>query len=47
MRKHRDSERFVDQRATTRPSRVEPHRASAEQRWAAGCTPVKQLREEL
>ena len=47
VRKYRDMERFVDQRGTARPSTVEPYRAYAEQRWAAGCTQVKQLWEEL
>ncbi len=47
VRKYRDMEQFHDQRTTARPSAVEPYRAFAEQRWAEGCTEVKQLWQEL
>jgi transposase len=47
VRKYRDLEQFVDQRALVRPSTVEPYRSYVEQRWRQGCTQVKQLWEEL
>jgi transposase len=47
VRKYRDLVQFRDLRTTARPSAVEPHRAYVEQRWAEGCTEVKQLWEEL
>jgi transposase len=47
VRKYRDMETFRDQRTTARPSAVEPYRALVEQRWAEGCTEVKQLWQEL
>jgi transposase len=47
VRKYRDMEQFRDQRSTARPSTVEPYRALVEQRWAEGCTEVKQLWQEL
>ncbi len=47
VRKYRDMEQFVDRRALVRRSTVEPYRAFVEQRWAEGCTEVKQLWEEL
>src|ERR687886_1975094 len=47
VRKYRDLEQFVDQRALARPSTVEPYRSYIEQRWRQGCTQVKQLWEEL
>ena len=47
VRKYRDMAEFRDQRTTARPSVVEPYRAYVEQRWAEGCTEVKQLWEEL
>jgi transposase len=47
VRKYRDMETFRDQRTTARPSAVEPYRALLEQRWAEGCTEVKQLWQEL
>jgi transposase len=47
VRKYRDLEQFVDQRALARPSTVEPYRSYIEQRWRHGCTQVKQLWEEL
>ena len=47
VRKYRDMETFHDQRTTARPSAVEPYRALLEQRWAEGCTEVKQLWQEL
>jgi transposase len=47
VRKYRDMEQFRDQRSTARPSAVEPYRALVEQRWAEGCSEVKQLWQEL
>jgi transposase len=47
VRKYRDMEQFRDQRTTARPSVVEPYRALVEQRWAEGCTEVKQLWHDL
>jgi transposase len=47
VRKYRDMEQFCDQRTTARRSAVEPYRAYVEQRWAEGCTEVKQLWQEL
>jgi transposase len=47
VRKYRDMETFHAQRLTARPSTVEPYRARLEQRWAEGCTEVKQLWQEL
>jgi transposase len=47
VRKYRDMETFRDQRTTARPSALEPYRALVEQRWAEGCTEVKQLWQEL
>jgi transposase len=47
VRKYRDMDTFLDRRISARPSLVEPYRAYVEQRWAAGCTEVKQLWDEL
>lgn len=47
VRKYRELEQFVDQRAHIRQSVVEPYRSYVERRWAQGCTQVKQLWEEL
>ena len=47
VRKYRDLEQFVDQRALIRTSSVEPYRSYVEQRWNQGCTQVKQLWEAL
>jgi transposase len=47
VRKYRDMEQFRDQRTTARRSAVEPYRAYVEQRWAEGCTEVKQLWQEV
>src|SRR3712207_1026016 len=47
VRKYRDLEQFVDQRAHIRQSIVEPYRSYVEQRWAQGCTQVNQLWAEL
>jgi transposase len=47
VRKYRDMEQFTDRRAMVRVSSVEPYRAVVEQRWAEGCTQVKQLWQEL
>ena len=47
VRKYRDMEMFRDQRTTARPSAVEPYRQLVEQRWAEGCSEVKQLWQEL
>lgn len=47
VRKYRDMEQFEDQRLTVRRSVVEPYRAYLEQRWAEGCTEVKQLWQEV
>jgi transposase len=47
VRKYRDMETFRDQRTTARPSAVEAYRALVEQRWAEGCTEVKQLWQDL
>jgi transposase len=47
VRKYRDMGQFRDQRTTARPSAVEPYRAHIEQRWAEGCTEVKQLWQEV
>ncbi len=47
VRKYRDMETFRDQRTTARPSALEPYRALVEQRWAEGCTEVKQLWQEV
>ena len=47
VRKYRDMEQFEDQRLNVRGSLVEPYRAYLEQRWAEGCTEVKQLWQEL
>jgi transposase len=47
VRKYRDLEQFVDQRAHIRQSVVEPYRSYVEQRWAQGCTQAKQLWSEL
>ncbi len=44
---YRDMEHFVDRRKLVRVAVVEPYRALVEQRWAEGCTEVKQLWEEL
>ncbi len=45
--KYRDMAQFVDRRKLVHVSVVEPYRALVEQRWADGCTQVKQLWEEL
>jgi transposase len=47
VRKYRDMEQFTDRRLLVRVSSVEPYRAFVEQRWAEGCTQVKQVWEEL
>jgi transposase len=46
VRKYRDMEQFEDLRLSVRRSAVEPYRAYLEQRWAEGCTEVKQLWQE-
>jgi hypothetical protein len=45
--KYRDMTQLVDRRKLVRVSVVEPYRAFVQQRWAEGCTQVKQLGEEL
>jgi transposase len=47
VRKYRDMEQFLDRRPLVRVSSVEPYRAFVEQRWAEGCTQVKQVWDEL
>jgi transposase len=47
VRKYRDMESFRDGRKGVRISGVELYRAYVEQRWAEGCTQVKQLWIEL
>lgn len=47
VRKYRDMEQFEDLRLKVRRSAVEPYRAYLEQRWAEGCTEIKQLWQEL
>jgi transposase len=47
VRKYRDMEQFEDLRLSMHRSAVEPYRAYLEQRWAEGCTEVKQLWQEL
>jgi transposase len=47
VRKYRDMEQFTDRRPLVRVSSVEPYRAFVEQRWAEGCTQVKQVWDEL
>jgi len=47
VRKYRDREPFEDQWTSGRRSVVEPYRAVVEQRWAEGCTEVKQLWQEI